>query len=180
MFFKKIKNEENYIEFKNIINDIRFNEKVREMNNYMQHSATSCYSHCLHVAYYTYLMCKKLNLDYVSAARAAMLHDFFLFYWHEPRHIKSLKELHAFSHPKIALKNALQFFDLNAMEQDIIVKHMWPLTIKLPKYKETYIVTLADKYCATVEFFKYLTARYRLRMIYRYAYIFLTIILVRF
>ncbi len=43
MFLKKLKNEENYLEFKNIINDIRLNEKVREMNNYMQHSATSCY-----------------------------------------------------------------------------------------------------------------------------------------
>ena len=42
MFFKKLKNEENYLEFKNIINDIRLNEKVKEMNNYMQHSSTSC------------------------------------------------------------------------------------------------------------------------------------------
>ena len=40
MFFKKLKNEENYLEFKNIINDIRLNEKVKEMNNYMQHSST--------------------------------------------------------------------------------------------------------------------------------------------
>lgn len=64
MFLKKLKNEENYLEFKNIINDIRLNEKVREMSNYMQHSTTSCYNHCLHVAYYTYLICKKFNLDY--------------------------------------------------------------------------------------------------------------------
>ena len=35
MFLKKLKNEENYLEFKNIINDIRLNEKVREMSNYM-------------------------------------------------------------------------------------------------------------------------------------------------
>lgn len=64
MFLKKLKNEENYLEFKNIINDIRQNEKVREMSNYMQHSTTSSYNHCLHVAYYTYLICKKFNLDY--------------------------------------------------------------------------------------------------------------------
>ena len=64
MFFKKLKNEENYLEFKNIINDIRLNEKVKEMNNYMQHSSTSCYNHCLHVAYYTYLICKRLFLSF--------------------------------------------------------------------------------------------------------------------
>ena len=180
MFFKKLRTEENYIEFKNIINEIRSNPKVREMNNYMQHSTTSCYNHCLHVAYYTYLICKKYNLDYISGARGAMLHDFFLYDWHKHRNIQSLKDLHAFSHPKIALENSLKLFYLNNIEQDIILKHMWPLTISFPKYKESYIVTLADKYCATVEFFKYLNKRYKLKMIYRYAYIFLTIILVRF
>ena len=24
---------------------------------------------------------------------------------------------------------------------------MWPLTLKLPKYKETYIITISDKIC---------------------------------
>ena len=180
MFFKKLKNEENYLEFKNIINDIRLHEKVKEMNNYMQHSSTSCYNHCLHVAYYTYLVCKKFKLDYFSATRAAMLHDFFLYDWHEHRKVNSFKELHAFSHPKIALENSLKNFTLNDLEKDVIVKHMWPLTIKLPKYKESYIVTFVDKYCATVEFFKYLNKKYKLRMVYRYAYIFLTILFVRF
>ena len=70
--------------------------------------------------------------------------------------------------------------DLGGKVKDVIVKHMWPLTIKFPKYKESYIVTFVDKYCATVEFFKYLNKKYKLRMIYRYAYIFLTIFFVRF
>ena len=70
--------------------------------------------------------------------------------------------------------------ELNDLEKDVIVKHMWPLTIKFPKYKESYIVTFVDKYCATVEFFKYLNKKYKLRMVYRYAYIFLTILFVRF
>ena len=39
---------------------------------------------------------------------------------------------------------------------DIIVKHMWPLTVTLPKYRESYIVTLADKYCATSEMLKFI------------------------
>ena len=122
MFFKKLKNEENYLEFKNIINDIRLNEKVKEMNNYMQHSSTSCYNHCLHVAYYTYLICKKFGLDYFSASRAAMLHDFFLYDWHDHRKVNSFRELHAFSHPKIALENSLKNFTLNDLEKDVIVK----------------------------------------------------------
>ena len=75
---------------------------------------------------------------------------------------------------------SLKNFTLNDLEKDVIVKHMWPLTIKFPKYKESYIVTFVDKYCATVEFFKYLNKKYKLRMVYRYAYIFLTILFVRF
>ena len=70
--------------------------------------------------------------------------------------------------------------DLGGKVKDVIVKHMWPLTVKLPKYKESYIVTFVDKYCATVEFFKYLNKKYKLKMVYRYAYIFLTILFVRF
>ncbi len=180
MFFKKLKDENKYIEFKNIVNDLRLNKEVKEMNTYMQHCNTSCYDHCLHVAYYTYLFCKKFGLDYVSATRAAMLHDFFLYDWHKPRKINSFKELHAFSHPKIALQNAISLFNLNDMEKDIIIKHMWPLTIKLPKYKESYVVTFVDKYCAIIETLKYINTRYKLRLIYRYAYIFLTIFFVRF
>ncbi len=42
------------------------------------------------------------------------------------------------------------------MEKDIIKKHMWPMTAVPPKYKESFIVTCVDKYCATIEFFKYL------------------------
>lgn len=56
----------------------------------------------------------------------------------------------------IALRNALDIFELNDMEKDIIKKHMWPMTAVPPKYKESFIVTCVDKYCATIEFFKYL------------------------
>ncbi|MHC9000559.1 hypothetical protein [Enterococcus bulliens] len=37
------------------------------------------------------------------------------------------------------------------MERDIIIKHMWGATIAPPKYKESYIVTMVDKYCAIKE-----------------------------
>jgi len=28
---------------------------------------------------------------------------------------------------------------------------MWPVTIRFPRYAESYIITLVDKYCATME-----------------------------
>ena len=64
-------------EFFSIINDLLKSSKVQEMKIYNQHAGTSCYKHCMQVAYYTYIVCKRLNLDYISATRGAMLHDLF-------------------------------------------------------------------------------------------------------
>ena len=54
-------------------------------------------------------------------------------------------------HPRIAVKNAEKITELSELERDIIIKHMWGATITPPKYKESYIVTMVDKYCAIRE-----------------------------
>ena len=56
--------------------------------------------------------------------------------------------MHAFLHPRLALKNASKITELSSREEDAILKHMWPLYRGIPKYKESYAVTLADKYAA--------------------------------
>lgn len=138
--------------FIDIIQDIIDNPTVEQMKIYHQHYDTNCFDHCLIASYYCYTICKKFNWDYISCARAAMLHDLFLYDWHEP--VKNHKGLHAFIHPEIAYSNASKLFNLNKKETDIILKHMWPVTFfKFPKYKESFILTLVDKYCATLEFF---------------------------
>jgi len=167
------------VEFFYIINDIIANEKVKRMKDFRQHCDTSCYEHCLHVAYYSYWLTKRLGLDYVSTARAAMLHDLFLYDWRKQYRDIELPGLHAFVHPRIALKNALEIFDLNSLEQDIIVKHMWPVTIPLPRYAETFIVTLMDKYSALKESRLYFQSQLKKNRIYKYAYIFLSLIIFR-
>lgn len=167
------------IEFFKIIEDIIANETVQKMKDYRQHCDTSCYEHCLRVAYYSYWIAKKLDLDYVSTARAAMLHDLFLYDWRKKYRDMELPGLHAFVHPKIALKNATQIFDLNLKEQDIIVKHMWPVTLSLPRYIETYIVSLMDKYSAMRESYLHFQSQLKRNKIYRYTYVFLSLIFFR-
>lgn len=88
------------------------------------------------------------------------------------------KGLHAFTHPQTALENASKLFDLNEKECDIILKHMWPVTIKLPKYKESYIITLVDKYCAIQESIKSYKSRKKFQIAYRYAYVFLSMLII--
>ena len=82
-----------------------------------------------------------------------MLHDLFLYDWRKKQYGR--KGLHGFTHPKTSLENSLKLFCLNVKEKDMILKHMWPLTIKLPKYKESYIVCLADKICVLRESFEH-------------------------
>ena len=53
----------------------------------------------------------------------------------------------------MALKNAKRDFRLTDREQDIIAKHMFPLTPALPKYRESVLVCLVDKWCSTYEVF---------------------------
>lgn len=144
-----------WAEFKEIVSDIENNENVKALKEHTQHEFSSRFEHCEKVAYHTYLICKKLGLDYISAARGAMLHDFYFYDWRN-KHVEGQKKFHAMRHPNIALKNAQDIFELNDLEKDIIKKHMWPLTVIPPSYKESFIVTFVDKYCATVEFFRYL------------------------
>ena len=172
---KKIDND---VEFQQIINDIITNDTVLQMKKFRQHFETSCFDHCLRVAFYSYLLCKKYNLDYKAVARAGMLHDLFLYDWRKKD--ASRKGLHGFTHPKYALQNASNLFNLNKKEQDIILKHMWPLTIKFPKYKESYIVTLVDKYCALSESYVVCSKKFFNKKIYRYAYLFLSICVLKF
>ncbi|MDR0287745.1 MAG: HD domain-containing protein [Clostridiales bacterium] len=131
------------------VKDLLDHEKVNELKNYTQHGGTTCFEHSVRVSLYSYKICKLLKWDYKSAARGGLLHDFFLYDWHTT----SLDgKLHGFEHPKIALNNAEKEFEVNNIEKDIILKHMWPLTIsKVPKYKESVVVSLMDKYSAIGE-----------------------------
>lgn len=164
-------------EFIQMIDDLLNNDTVKQMKNFKQHYETSCFDHCLIASYYCYLYGKKFNLDYVSCARAAMLHDLFLYDWRKKQDDR--KGLHAFTHPKTAYKNASKLFALNEKEKDIILKHMWPVTIALPKYKESYLLTLVDKYCALNESYQEIYNRFCQKKLFRYAYVFLCILFIR-
>ncbi len=140
-------------EFYETIGDIYRHGEFMKLKRYYHHNS-SIYAHVRDVAYFSYRISKYLGLDYRSAARGALLHDFFLYDWrnHDEPDLHR-DRYHGIEHPKIALQNAEKYFHLNDIERDIIVKHMWPLTLKPPKYKESFIVTFADKYLSSKEFF---------------------------
>lgn len=134
--------------FISCIEDLLDNEKVQEMNLFTQHGDTSTYEHCLMVSFRSFHLCKRLNLDYRAAARGGLLHDLFLYDWHDKN---SRSSLHGFYHPGIALRNADKLFILDNKEKEIIRKHMWPLTVVPPKCREAYIICYFDKVCTLKE-----------------------------
>lgn len=141
-------------EFYSYIKDLVHHPYVLQMKKYPHHCETTCYQHCLNVAYYNYRICKFFHLDARSAARAGMLHDLFLYDWRGHRK-KTGDPVHAMTHPGRALYNAKKYFRLNKLEEEMILKHMFPVTPIPPTHWETWIITLTDKYCGTCEIGKY-------------------------
>lgn len=135
-------------EFNTCVFDLINDESVKQLDDFNQHLNTSRLQHSVNVSYYSYLVCRFLGFDYKSAARAGLLHDLYLYDW---RTEKQPEGYHAKAHPRVALRNAKKITPLNKVEADCILRHMWPLTIVPPKYKESVVVSLVDKYCACVE-----------------------------
>mgnify|MGYP000010796892 FL=1 len=166
---KKIKEEYFYTndEFYSIINDIITNDEFIK-TKYIRHHGITRYNHSLRVAYHTFLVTKKLKLNYKEATRAALLHDFFLEETKDMNQHQALRK-----HPEYALKNAKKYFELSHMQEDIILKHMYPITKKMPKYKESWIVDIIDDYCSLYE--RTYSINNELRTAYTFLFIFLTI-----
>lgn len=87
-----------------------------------------------------------------SLIRGAMLHDYFLYDWHDEEHC-GLSRLHGFRHARIAYNNASSDFEISRKSGDIILKHMFPLNLTPPRCRESIIVSLVDKMCSVYEVF---------------------------
>ncbi|MCD8036592.1 MAG: hydrolase [Clostridiales bacterium] len=125
------------------------NVEVDKLENFKHHHFTTRFQHSLNVSYYSYCICRYFGWDYRSAARAGLMHDLYFFEntSTDENGNKLLK-----NHPFDALENSEKIFDLNDIEKDAIVNHMWPCTsMGRPKYKESMAVSLSDKYCAVME-----------------------------
>ena len=117
---------------------------------FIQHGNVSVYEHSLSVA----VMCLRIKkylpfkVNTRSLVRGALLHDYFLYDWHVAD--KSHK-WHGFRHARSSWKNARRDFALNAVEENMILSHMFPLNLSVPKYRESVILCIADKICALSE-----------------------------
>lgn len=144
-------------EYFDCIRDYYYTEEFQSMSRFSQHGSVDRIQHINSVAYISYRIAKKLNLDYYRTARGALLHDLLYYDWreHNPEY-----KWHGFNHPTYALENARLLsekndVELTLLEENIIHRHMFPLTIVPPKYKEAFLVSTIDKYVAVKEMLQY-------------------------
>ncbi len=140
-----------YAQYLNTVKDVITSPDIRRLEKYDQHMGTSRLSHSVNVSYKSYRLASLLGWNAPAAARAGLMHDMFYYNFKE---VGFTAREHCRIHPQIALYNARQSFDISPLESDIISAHMWLAAGKRPKYKEGYLVTMVDKYCAAEEFFK--------------------------
>jgi uncharacterized protein len=142
---EEIYNDKEYL---SIVEDILNNDNFLKIRN-SEHHGLSRLDHSLRVSYYSYLMAKRLKLNYVETARAGLLHDFFT---NEELTEKEYKK-YALIHHKKALANANKYFTLTKREKNIIISHMFPLTLfRVPRYMEAWVIGFTDKKIAIYEY----------------------------
>lgn len=141
--------ETKLMEFYTCVYDLLSDKQVQSMHAISQHAeGIDCFDHSLFVAYVSFCLCRRWGLDAVAAARAGLLHDLYLCNWADTD-VGLFRRLVV--HPMMALGNARRF-GLSELEEDIIRTHMWPVTLRaLPRHRESWVVSLADKLCTLSE-----------------------------
>ena len=135
-------------EFLEIVAPILRNGEFLKLGRYIQHLKTSRLEHSINVSYIAWKMAKRLECDVRLAAVAGMLHDFCVYDFRDK--IPDGEFHQAFYHPKAAAWTSEEQFGIEEEVRSIILTHMFPLG-PLPRSREAWVVSCADKVCASLE-----------------------------
>lgn len=153
--------------YKNIVKDILRNSDFKK-TYCIEHHGISRMEHMLKISFYSYRLAKKLNWNYKAVARGGLLHDFYLG-GDERNTFKKFTD--TFTHPKRALDLSINTFNINKIEENIIVSHMFPIYLSIPKYKESILVNVIDKVIGGYELFN--NFKYKIKYEFNYIYLLL-------
>ncbi len=127
---------------KNYLKEVDYilnHEEFLKTKDYIHHGKNR-YDHLVRVSYCSYKISRLLRLNYKSTARGGLLHDFFLEGLDDNKDKSKLMR----NHPKMALEKSTSIFELNDLEKDIIATHMFPVTMTIPRYAESWVVDFVD------------------------------------
>lgn len=137
--------EDHESRIRRISNHLCRHGSLEKTKDYIQHGHTSVFDHVHNVSRIALHLNERLHLkaDPDRLVRAALLHDYFLYDWHDKGH-EHLRP-HGWHHPKVAAHNAHRDYGLDEREMDAIHGHMFPFTLHWPRHREGWILTMADK-----------------------------------
>lgn len=159
---KKLKEEE-FNEWYSYVEEILLNKEFQKRKLFYHHSHITVWEHSINVSFSCYLVARKFKLDKKVSAIAGLLHDFYPYAWIYDEKLAEIDngiyvskigkknkffKQHGFTHAEEATQNYLKYFYYlqNVKITNSIKRHMFPLNIVPPKYKEGYVLTLVDKY----------------------------------
>ncbi|MBQ9228028.1 MAG: HD domain-containing protein [Eubacterium sp.] len=130
--------------------DLLRDQSVQSMKEYKHHREVSTHFHSLFVSYTVMKLCERFHAkEERQIVRAALLHDFYLYEWYTEKH----EEKHIWYHPKQSVKNIeARFGALSEMQRNMILAHMFPMSYETPASTGAWLLTLADKHCATSDY----------------------------
>lgn len=144
-FLDRYKNDQEFIDK---VAAIIETEPFQRLKQAIHHHDT-IFDHTLRVTYKAYRIGKRWKANEMELLRSALFHDLYFHDWRDREYLFN----HGWTHPKIALRNAEEHYGpLTEREANAISSHMWPFNVtNPPRFKEAFIVALADKLVATTE-----------------------------
>lgn len=150
-------------EWLSIVEDILLSDEFQKRKLFLHHHDMSVWDHSILVSFNSYLVGRYFNADLRVCAIAGLLHDFYSQAWLSSPEIealdggkyavslkqkKSLFKMHGFVHASDAAKNYVKYYPELEDKRitNSIKRHMFPLNIVPPRYKEGFIITMIDKW----------------------------------
>lgn len=146
-----------------IVENVLLNDEFQKRKLFLHHHNMSVWDHSILVSFNSYLVGRYFHADLKVCAIAGLLHDFYSQAWlstpelenlENGKYTISLKEkkplfkMHGFVHARDAAENYVKYFPEleNKKITNSIKRHMFPLNIIPPRYKEGFIITMIDKW----------------------------------
>ena len=129
--------------------DILVSEAFIRVMDQKHHIFSTVGYHSIHVAYIMLVLSRIIRMDEREIIRASLWHDTGIYDRDSFNHDMCME------HPVRSLSIAEDEDALSDTQKDMIQNHMWPMSRHIPKTREGFLITIADKWCATTEFFHF-------------------------
>ncbi len=154
-------NDKCFNEWFSIVKPYINNNEFQKRRLFLHHKNSSVWQHSINVSFKAFKYAKKIGADKRVCAIAGLFHDFYPQAWlyseelykFDASYLKRIQlreplfQKHGFTHAREAYDNFIKYFpeEKNKKIENCIKRHMFPLNIVPPKYKESWIITFTDK-----------------------------------